>query len=125
MLIEDGSKAAPLGEQFFNYISKFPEKIKETDKKIMEDEVVRKRIDDSLPPQVKKVLNWPKQRPPLGFLSDKPTYSSMKKMSSKNRKLFIFDSYTTKQKNSINNQEVAKRSGSQEITKNKQHLSST
>ena len=50
VLIEDGSKAAPLGEQFYNYISKFPEKIKETDKKILEDEVVRKRIDDALPP---------------------------------------------------------------------------
>ena len=50
MQIEDGSKAAPLGEQFYNYISKFPEKIKETDKKILEDEVVRKRIDDALPP---------------------------------------------------------------------------
>ena len=60
VLLEDGSKAAPLGEQFFNYVSKFPEKIKETDKKILEDEVVRKRIDNFLPPYIKKTLNWPK-----------------------------------------------------------------
>ena len=63
----------------------------------MEEEIVRKRIDNAIPLHLKKPSDQFKKRPAPGFLSDKHTYSTMRKISSlKSRKLFVFDSYTDK-----------------------------
>ena len=71
----------------------------ETDKKQVEELIVRKRIDDTLPSELKKSSNYFKSPPPKGFLTDKHTYASMRKVSNhKSKKLFNFDGFTTKEK---------------------------
>ena len=100
-------KVPPMAEQYFNYIKQFPDKVVSQDKKKIEEEVVRKRIDDTMPKSIAKHSNWIKKRPPPGYLSDKHTYSTMRKVSShKSRKLFIFDSYTAKQQ--LEDEEIKK-----------------
>lgn len=85
--------------QYLNFIKQFPDKLEEEDQKKLEQEVVRKRIDNALPAHLRTSSNQFKQRPPPGFLADKHTYSTMRKIyNMKSRKLFIFDSYTAKQK---------------------------
>ena len=82
-----------------NYLKKFPDKVEQDDRKQIEEDIVRRRIDDALPKSLQTPSNWIKKRPPLGYLTDKHTYSTMRKIAShKSRKVFIFDSYTAKQK---------------------------
>ena len=57
VLIEDGSKAPPMHTQYLNFLKQYPERIEEEDKKKVEEEVVRNRIDNALPPGLKKPSN--------------------------------------------------------------------
>ena len=60
---------------------------------------MRKRLDDSIPAGLKKPSNYFVERPSNGYLTDKHTYSSMRKgASTKSRKVYMFDAYTTKSK---------------------------
>ena len=97
VMTENGKKVAPMLSQYFDYINQFPEKMEDKSKR-NEEEKIRKKILNSLPPALKKPSNWIKKRPSQGYLTDKHTYSTMKKIASlPTRKLFIFDDYTEKQ----------------------------
>lgn len=94
---DDGEKLNSMRHQYYEFIKQYPEKIKEVDKRTIEEQIVRQRIDDSLPESLKKSSNWIKERKALGYLSDKHTFASMRRMSNhKSRKLFIFDNFARK-----------------------------
>ena len=95
--------------QFINFVKHFPDKKEEEERRHLEEEVVRKRIDDALPAKLKKESTWIKKRAPMGEMADKHTYSSSRKVAShKTKKKFIFDSYTVKQKLEEQNKEQEK-----------------
>ena len=83
--------------QMINYLKQYQEKVIEEDNKVEEEEIVRKRIDDALPTSLRSQSDWIPKRANRGYLTDKHTYSSMRKVSStKSYKKFVFDSYTAK-----------------------------
>ena len=91
------AKMLPLHAQYIDYVKQYPENAEQVEKKNVEEEIVRNILDSLVPPELQGRSNYFKQRPPLGYLTDKHTYASMKKCSSiKTRKVYVFDSYTAK-----------------------------
>ncbi len=90
----------PMHEQYIDFIKNYSEKVIEEKRKQLEENIVRKRIDGAIPSHLKKsTKSFKQQRSALGYMSDKHTYCSMRKVAShKTRKLYIFDSFATKQK---------------------------
>lgn len=74
----------------------FQKNLDPDDKKIKEEQLIRRRIDAILPAEFHRSEQL-KKRSPMVNHADKHTYSSMKKISClKSRKMYNFENYTAK-----------------------------